>query len=937
MISHGSHRPQQEREARGYQWLQAGIIAAPVAALVGISTFVRQETPPQAPSFTQNGVQGPNVRPPVTDTVITRQEQPFHPGSFVAPPQPVLVPPVIRVVVTAQEPLLDRLGKAFLQTGIQGPNVRPPITDTALIRQEQPFHPSSTWQTGIQGPNVRPPTSDTVFLQQEQPYHPGPFFRPSQPTVLPAVIRGTFTTQELLLDRLGRAFVQTGVQGPNVRPPISDTVLLKQEQPYHPLSYYTPGIQGPNVKSPISDFVLTRQELPFHPGSFVAPPQPILVSPVIRSAFIAQEPLLDRLGKAFVQAGVQGPNVRPPISDTVTLRQEQPYHPGPLTVPALITLPPTAVPPTTSILVAPQEQLFDRLGKAWLQAGIQGPDVRVPVSDTITLRQEQPYHPGSFTTLFPIPSVSTPPVTSTIITGQEPLLDRLGKAWTQAGVQGPNVRPPISDTITLRQEQPYHPGPFTTSAFPTPLVFVPPTTNIALTVQEPLLDRLGRAFAQVGVQGPNVRPAISDTITLRQEQPYHPGSFTAPALVTPRAVIPPGAIALQEPLLDRLGRAWLQAGIQGPNVRPAINDTIVTRQEQPREGYSQTRPSIQGPNVRPPVTDAITLRQEQPFHPLSTWQTGVQGPNVEPPVIGTVLVTQAYPDLGRAYVAAGIQPPRAQKPFGDSLFLSQEQPFHPLPTSQTSRQGPDVASPGVVGRVLVRQEQPFHPGPQVWNFPPYISVGPVKRIVITYQEQPYHPLSQSWAFPPKPAPAGAQTPVLRVVVTRQEQPQHPYPYFRGVDKPNNAIPPQPGVPPLQRNLTFDMLGVAIQPNFYTDPGQNRQVITSINYPHGELAPVGWIPVGGFAYPIGNMYNRNVVPDPTAKALWFKKPDIVGGWLTAQENLTLDLLSLQNQQNFFEDPLLYQINYWHCQYYVVGLTPVGANTSLRGLLGVRPYG
>jgi|SRR5215469_2047975 len=50
--------------------------------------------------------------------------------------------------------------------------------------------------------------------------------------------------------------------------------------------------------------------------------------------------------------------------------------------------------------------------------------------------------------------------------------------------------------------------------------------------------------------------------------------------------------------------------------------------------------------------------------------------------------------------------------------------------------------------------------------------------------------------------------------------------------------------PLQENLTIDMLGsVSQDPNFYTDPGLNQQVLTNINYPWGELYTVGWTPIG----------------------------------------------------------------------------------------------
>jgi hypothetical protein len=134
-----------------------------------------------------------------------------------------------------------------------------------------------------------------------------------------------------------------------------------------------------------------------------------------------------------------------------------------------------------------------------------------------------------------------------------------------------------------------------------------------------------------------------------------------------------------------------------------------------------------------------------------------------------------------------------------------------------------------------------------------------------------------------------------------------------------------------------MLGKVHQdPLFYTDPGYDRQLITSINYPQGEYYVVGWTPIGGVKYPIGNMYNRDPKTTSWNQITWFKQPDLVGGWKTSQRNQTDDLLSLSNQTQPFVDPIEYQVNSSLQQYYVVGLMPVGMNVSVRALLGVRPY-
>jgi hypothetical protein len=188
----GTHRAQQEREAKGFQ-------------------------------FTWAGVQGPNVDNygVIQTRIVTTQEMPWHPASR-------------------------------LLAGIQGPDVRPPVSDRIHTRQELPDHPASRFVAGIQGPNVKVPVRDAIFIRQELPNHPA--------------------------SRLWAGLQQQSV----VRPPVADRILALQELPHyptHPQSRFWPGIQGPNVAPPpqIRNRIHTVQELPWHPASLlISAPPPVL-------------------------------------------------------------------------------------------------------------------------------------------------------------------------------------------------------------------------------------------------------------------------------------------------------------------------------------------------------------------------------------------------------------------------------------------------------------------------------------------------------------------------------------------------------------------------------------------------------------------------------------------------------------------------------------
>lgn len=118
-ILSGSQRAQQEQASRGYVWVLNG-------------TFF-----------------GPNVRPPIRDYAITRQELPFHPGSMLRP---------------------------------SVPHIRPMVRDYVLLRQEMPWHPSSLLIPNPPPVPIRFAGFKHVMTRQEMPFHPRSYlFAGNQP------------------------------------------------------------------------------------------------------------------------------------------------------------------------------------------------------------------------------------------------------------------------------------------------------------------------------------------------------------------------------------------------------------------------------------------------------------------------------------------------------------------------------------------------------------------------------------------------------------------------------------------------------------------------------------------------------------------------------------------------------------------------------------
>jgi hypothetical protein len=137
-----------------------------------------------------------------------------------------------------------------------------------------------------------------------------------------------------------------------------------------------------------------------------------------------------------------------------------------------------------------------------------------------------------------------------------------GFFFFNAGVQGPNVAAPpqVASILITRQEPPWHPG----SSF------------------------------WAGIQGPNVRPPVSDTLIIRQQQPWHPSSF--------------------------LWAGRQQAGNVGPPSTGKI--VLVTTQQQPWHPSSFMLSAPPPVPKQVPDQQAVIIQQQQPWHPSSLFFAG---------------------------------------------------------------------------------------------------------------------------------------------------------------------------------------------------------------------------------------------------------------------------------------------------------------------------
>lgn len=467
----------------------------------------------------------------------------------------------------------------------------------------------------------------------------------------------------------------------------------------------------------------------------------------------------------------------------------------------------------------------DLRGRSFVQAGKQGPNVRVPGKDSLTTVQEQPWHPqGSFllTTERPVKPVS-PSIADVLATVQEPpwhpgpYLPTTERPVTAA-------QPSIAHTIATNQEPPWHPGVFlapnlappaiSRAVFPPPLVF---------QEHRPALAD-GISLTRPGVQGPNVGPPVTNCALSALEQPWHPSPSVGQMPEAPVHPVPPSiadsAVTRQEQP-DHPG-PQAAAGKRGPDVASTVTVWWRTVQEQPgHPGPHVWRAQVYAPSLilAPESRRALTV-QEQPSHPAASWAAGVQGPDVATVNIGNFTI-QDYPwhPAPFTWTAQLFTAPLTFSPETRRLLTAQEQPWHPDAQARAGKQGPNVR-PAVRDAVLTAQEQPPTFAPTAVAGGSFVRPVPATRSQFTTtQEQPWHPGSvtglqffvppsflaperRQWTTaqqqPDHPAPflLTTERPVLPVapsiadnLLTTQEQPGHPSPYLLTTQRPVMSVPP----------------------------------------------------------------------------------------------------------------------------------------------------
>lgn len=607
----------------GYAFTNPGV--APVSVSLSFQTTQFQRSPHNASLIREYGGYSWIVSPPPTGAatpavitaVLTKQEQPYHPGPI-------------------------------RWHGIQGPNVAPPIP-AAITKQEQPSHPLPTKWHGVQGPNVATGITNYTVTAQQQPGHPASFSWSLPPRSVAAVQQvaefryGTHTSPNVQ-DGAGRALTQTGVQGPNVVSAETRFVITKQEQPGHPTSIRWHGVQGPNVAPPITISALTKQEAP----------------PTFTPLTIP---------------GVQGPNVALGVTNYAVTVQQQPDHPRSWLVSSYNFAQNLVLTPERRWVVTTQEQPSHPLPAS--QAGVQGPNVGTGITNKAITAQQQPDHPlpwlrSSYNFQ---PSLALLPERRSAITTQEQPGHPLPIKWH--GVQGPNVATGITSVAITLQAQPGHPAPFAWSFPPIAAASIQPLGNQIRTVQEQpwhptpyvaasfnrqdaeqqtaqfrygihtealIKDGVGRVWTQSGI--PSLALSAQALDLVRSPNPDQLGAYqwiqsgvppTSPIAQAPgiAALITKAEAVLGHPLPFIWSTIVVSRGVV-----PPITNQVQTRQEFPSGPGAHPGTFTFGPLgfvasvFAPPITNRVIVTQEDiasAYHPGIIAFAGPPGPNVTPP------------------------------------------------------------------------------------------------------------------------------------------------------------------------------------------------------------------------------------------------------------------------------------------------------------------
>lgn len=672
--------------------------------------------------------------PPQVSAAVVRQEQPSHPGSqFGAgvPPAPTVAPNVLATL--GRQELPDHPLPKFW-AGVHPATIAdPPRLITAVFgRQELPDHPGAWFALGIQAPAASIPVA-SALVKQDQPFHP-----PSQ--------------------------FWSGNQPANVAaPPQIQSVLVRQEQPRDAYAIGLRGPQGPDVRAPIVDRAVVRQQLPDHPPSQFwrgVRPDNVAAPPQIGAVLGRQEQPRDAY--AISLRGPQGPDVAaPPQIQRAIVPQEQPGHPSPIFQPSLP--PAVTIQPGTRSFVGTQEQPREGYFAAVWPSKV-GPNVNVAAS---------------------------PQITSSVIQGAEQ--PREGYAQLRRGVRDPDVRAPVTDRLIQGQEQP---GPAYTvfaAAAPTVAVIAPPLSPRARLVperEEPRQPVARIAYAPVLFVPPVFAPPVGQFVG-GQEQPFHPGSRAWAGV----QVQEPNIAPRDRYVVTRQEQPWhpgpaLQAGVPGPDIRPYPAKIVSFGPERPDHPPSRFWKGRHPDNVAaPPQIGRAIVGQEQPYHPPPTLNAGVTPKTTFVAAGRSAIVPQQFPDHPVGPLSPGvISGTIIRVPVLDRILGSQEQPDHPGSRFWPSFQSQNIGSPVTRGTIGAR-EQPHHPPSRFWSGgqPSNVAAPPQIGRAVTVQEQPRHPGSLFAAG--KPSQTGA--PETRSFVGVRYQPDHPASgFWRGAQPSNTPPPPQ---------------------------------------------------------------------------------------------------------------------------------------------------
>lgn len=457
--------------------------------------------------------------------------------------------------------------------------------------------------------------------------------------------------------------------------------ITKQEFPYHPGSRLTSELHPTQPFSLITSAIVTRQESPSHPGSqlfFGIGPTTSHLE--ITSSFITRQETPYH-PDSRMRASIQGPNVAPPPHiGAVLTRQEQPFHPSSAFTSSFIRGNVAALPQIGKVQTA-QELPSHPLPSMVAGAAFVAPLGTLFPFNPILISQETPYHPSSrFTPSFIVGNVAPPP--------------HIGKVQTT-------------------QEQPFHPQPSLGSSFiPGP---IPPVLLSPLLVRQEPWSRTPLRFV-FGVYLNAPTPTLGISLIQNQELPKQPlPVLTAGAsfVAAPIFLVVQTPIMVPQKVPDHPS-SLLSNSISFTVTNQVEFNGIFMGAEEPIPVAPILSPSpLLGlpPIVLSAEYRAIIVTQRLPDHPASRLGIGIQGPNVAPP-----------PHIG-------------------SVFIKQEQPYHPLPSFNPAL--PPLPPPvPPVGRAIGSQEQPYHPPSQFWNYPPtsvpFFGIG---TQLVTVQEYPYHPPS----------------------------------------------------------------------------------------------------------------------------------------------------------------------------------------------------